>query len=111
MAICHQDADAIEAARTRNNVVIFIGYMRRYAEAFLRAKEEIKRMKIDYVRVRDIIGNVSIDRSKLTTERILHFAVWFVSSKVWRVSRGSRQSSSERHGGKDRIRYRLTSSF
>lgn len=41
-------------------VLIFVGYMRRYAPAFELAKGMISSMKnIDYVRVRDIIGPVS----------------------------------------------------
>ena len=45
MALSHQDADDIEAARVRNGVVAFIGYMRRYATAFLRVKELVKEAK------------------------------------------------------------------
>lgn len=40
-------------------VVVFVGYMRRYAVAFLRMKEEIATLKtIHYATVRDIIGEV-----------------------------------------------------
>lgn len=39
---------------------MFVGYMRRYAAAFLRMKEEITKLRsIHYVTVRDIIGEVS----------------------------------------------------
>jgi hypothetical protein len=59
MAQTEAEADAIEAARQRNGVVIFVGYMRRYATALLRMKEVLAGKEIKYVRVRDIIGRVS----------------------------------------------------
>lgn len=46
MAQTEAEADAIEEARVRNNVVVFIGYMRRYATALGRLKEEIKGKEI-----------------------------------------------------------------
>ncbi|OWT40795.1 hypothetical protein C362_01008 [Cryptococcus neoformans Bt1] len=52
-----KEADAVEEARVRNSVVIFVGYMRRYATAFTRFKEAIAGKDIKYVRVRDIIGD------------------------------------------------------
>ncbi|WVQ80389.1 hypothetical protein IAT38_002494 [Cryptococcus sp. DSM 104549] len=57
MAQTPAEYDAVEEARVRNNVVVFVGYMRRYATALERLKEEIKGKQIKYVRVRDIIGN------------------------------------------------------
>jgi len=42
MAQTLAEADAIEEARVRNGVVIFVGYMRRYATALDRLKEAIK---------------------------------------------------------------------
>lgn len=63
------EADALEEARKRNNVVIFVGYMRRYATAFKRFKDAINGKDIKYVRVRDIIGGVSaIQNSGATTK-------------------------------------------
>ena len=59
MAQTVEEADAIAAARKNNHVVIFVGYMRRYAEALSRVKQVIKGEEIKYVRVRDIIGRVS----------------------------------------------------
>jgi predicted dehydrogenase len=51
------EADAIIQARDDANVQIMVGYMRRYAPAFTQAVEEVKKLdKINYVRVRDIIG-------------------------------------------------------
>lgn len=81
MALTHADAQSIIDAEARNKVspacsanfrfgaeisrpsqvTIFVGYMRRYATAFEVAKKEIQSIKkIDYVRVRDIIGFVSV---------------------------------------------------
>lgn len=60
MAQTLAEADAIEAARLEYGVVIFVGYMRRYAPALERLKEEIKGKEIKYVRVRDIIGRASV---------------------------------------------------
>ncbi|WWD09095.1 hypothetical protein V865_007215 [Kwoniella europaea PYCC6329] len=57
MAQTLREYDLVEEARVKNNVVIFVGYMRRYATALERLKEEIKGKEIKYVRVRDIIGN------------------------------------------------------
>ncbi|ORY30209.1 hypothetical protein BCR39DRAFT_153929 [Naematelia encephala] len=57
MAQTLAECEAIEAARVKYGVVIFVGYMRRYATALERVKEAIKGKKIRYVRVRDIIGN------------------------------------------------------
>ncbi|TYJ54255.1 hypothetical protein B9479_005100 [Cryptococcus floricola] len=59
MAQTLAEYDAVEEARVRNNVVIFVGYMRRYAPALERLKKEIEGKQIKYVRVRDIIGNNS----------------------------------------------------
>ncbi|KAB5589619.1 hypothetical protein CTheo_6936 [Ceratobasidium theobromae] len=57
MTLTNEEADSIIAARERNNVIIFVGYMRRYAPAFIEAVKMVRNMKkIDYVRVRDIIG-------------------------------------------------------
>lgn len=58
MAQTLAEYDAVEEARVRNGVVVFVGYMRRYAPALERLKEEIKGKTVKYVRVRDIIGNV-----------------------------------------------------
>ena len=78
MCLSESEADKIEAARKESGKVVFIGTMRRYAEAFLRVKElvqELPKSEIQYsegdstlqvrpayqsVRVRDIIGSVSV---------------------------------------------------
>jgi predicted dehydrogenase len=60
MAQTFVEAEAIEEARKRNDVVIFVGYMRRFAPALDLLKAEIEGKQIRYVRVRDIIGKASV---------------------------------------------------
>ena len=57
VALTLADAEAIARARDEAGKQVMVGYMRRYAPAFLRAVEEVKGLeRITYVRVRDIIG-------------------------------------------------------
>ncbi|MBB6734109.1 Gfo/Idh/MocA family protein [Cohnella zeiphila] len=57
MTLTVADADAMIRARDESGVRIMVGYMRRYAPALLQTLEEIQTLgKIEYVRVRDIIG-------------------------------------------------------
>jgi predicted dehydrogenase len=51
------DANAIIRARDAAGVQAMVGYMRRFAPAYTSAVEEVKQLgKINYVRIRDIIG-------------------------------------------------------
>ncbi|KAM0747024.1 NAD(P)-binding protein [Meredithblackwellia eburnea MCA 4105] len=60
MALTQSEADRIVEVQKQNRTLIFIGYMRRYAPAFLYAKEIVSKMqKITYVRVRTILGGNS----------------------------------------------------
>ncbi|CAM3377763.1 Gfo/Idh/MocA family oxidoreductase [Paenibacillus lupini] len=57
MCLTFAEADAIIEARDRNQIQIMIGYMRRYAPAFVQAVKEIGGIEhIGYARIRDIIG-------------------------------------------------------
>ncbi|CAG8922224.1 unnamed protein product [Penicillium salamii] len=57
MALNDRDADALISAERESTGRVMVGYMRRYAPAFLDAVKEIGGMdKILYARVRDIIG-------------------------------------------------------
>lgn len=57
MCISLREANDIIAARDLAGVQVMVAYMRRFAPAFLQAVEEVRRLeKINYVRVRDIIG-------------------------------------------------------
>ncbi|HVL26022.1 MAG TPA: Gfo/Idh/MocA family oxidoreductase [Thermomicrobiales bacterium] len=58
MCLSPAEAEAIIAARDAAGVQVMVGYMRRYAPAFTAAVDEVKKLdKINYVRVRDIIGH------------------------------------------------------
>ncbi|KPM37652.1 hypothetical protein AK830_g8880 [Neonectria ditissima] len=60
LALNYRDLDAIINAEKTSQARVFVGYQRRYAEAFLDALEEVGSMeKIEYIRVRDIIGQNS----------------------------------------------------
>ncbi|KAF5325786.1 hypothetical protein D9611_000991 [Ephemerocybe angulata] len=57
MTLTTSDAESIISAQKRNSVIIWVGYMRRYAAAFIEATKIVRSMKkIEYARVRDIIG-------------------------------------------------------
>lgn len=57
MALNQADADAIIQARDEAQKQVMVGYMRRFAPAFVQAVEQVKSMEaIQYARVRDIIG-------------------------------------------------------
>ncbi len=51
------EAEAIIRARDEAGVKMMVGYMRRYAPAFVQAVEEVRKLdRIKYARIRDIIG-------------------------------------------------------
>src|SRR6266496_38374 len=57
MCLTRQEAEAIIKARDEAGVQVMVGYMRRFAPAFVEAAEHIRALeKINYARVRDIIG-------------------------------------------------------
>ena len=57
LALNYRDIDAIIAAESVSQGRVFVGYQRRYAAAFLDAVKEVGGMeKVQYARVRDIIG-------------------------------------------------------
>lgn len=58
MCLTPAEGAAIIRARDEGGVRIMVGYMRRFAPAFLLLAEELRRFeRINYVRVRDIIGS------------------------------------------------------
>ena len=68
MCLSPREADDIIAARDRSGRTVMVGYMRRFAPAFLEAKERVAGLgTINYVRVRDIIGRnqLIVDRTSL----------------------------------------------
>ncbi|MEY2606335.1 MAG: hypothetical protein QOH31_4157 [Verrucomicrobiota bacterium] len=57
MCVTHREANQIIVAEKNSNVVVQVGYMRRYAPAFLEACEVVRKMgEIKFARVRDFIG-------------------------------------------------------
>ena len=57
MCLTRQEVEAIIKARDEAGVQVMVGYMRRYAPAFVQAVEQVRALeKITYARVRDIIG-------------------------------------------------------
>ena len=57
MCLTLAEADEIIRARDEHGVQVMVAYMRRFAPAFIRAKEEVEKLgNINYARVRDIIG-------------------------------------------------------
>ena len=66
MCLSLAEADAIIRVRDEAGVHVMVAYMRRFAPAFVQAVEEVRRLgKINYARVRDIIGRnrLIIDQS------------------------------------------------
>ena len=60
-ALNYRDIDVLIEAELASKGKIFVGYMRRYAAAFLEAVDEVGGLnKIQYARVRDIIGPNSV---------------------------------------------------
>jgi predicted dehydrogenase len=61
MCITRREAEQIVAAQKKSGVAVQVGYMRRYAPAFLEGCEIVKAMKeIKFARVRDFIGSNSL---------------------------------------------------
>src|SRR6266849_8045097 len=57
MCLTRREAESIIKARDEAGVQVMVGYMRRYAPAFVQAVEHVRGLeKINYARVRDIIG-------------------------------------------------------
>lgn len=68
MCLTRHEADTIIKARDEAGVQVMVGYMRRYAPAFVQAAEQVRALdKINYARVRDIIGQNSqfVDQSSV----------------------------------------------
>jgi predicted dehydrogenase len=61
MCLNLREADEIIAARDRSGATVMVGYMRRFAPAFLEAKDQLADLgPVNFVRVRDIIGRNSL---------------------------------------------------
>ncbi|KAK7207653.1 hypothetical protein BZA70DRAFT_271866 [Myxozyma melibiosi] len=76
MALNNRDADLIAEAAKKSKGKVMVGYMRRYAPIFEDAVKEIGGLdKINYARVRDIIGpnSVFVDQSGTYPKRFSDF--------------------------------------
>jgi predicted dehydrogenase len=61
MCVTRREAEQIVVAQKKSGVAVQVGYMRRYAPAFLEGCEIVKAMKeIKFARVRDFIGSNSL---------------------------------------------------
>ncbi|WP_270888804.1 Gfo/Idh/MocA family protein [Pedococcus sp. 5OH_020] len=68
MCLSPREADEIIAARDRSGRTLMVGYMRRFAPAFLQAKERLESLgRVNYVRVHDVIG-----RNQLIVDQTSH---------------------------------------
>ncbi|KIW63657.1 hypothetical protein PV04_08642 [Phialophora macrospora] len=101
MALCLRDADAIIEAEERSKGRVMVGYMRRYAAAFLEAVKEVGGMdKILYARVRDIIGPNShfVAQSGTFPKVFKDFSLDIVRDKNERASELAHQALSAECG-------------
>ena len=100
MCLTLREADEIIRARDEAGVQVMVAYMRRFAPAFVQAVEEVKRLpKINYARVRDIIGRnrLVIDQSSV----VLRFDDVPAAAQQDRAERAKRLVD-EAIGGTDR---------
>ena len=68
MCLTFAEAEAIIRARDETGVQVMVGYMRRFAPAFMQAVTEVRGLgKINYARIRDIIGRnrLIVDQSSV----------------------------------------------
>lgn len=114
MALSRVDAERIVVARDNAGVHAMVGYMRRFAPAFLEAIDEVRRLeKINYVRVRDIIGRnrLFIDQTS-NVVRPTDFPPESVTDRAERAMSQVRQAigdAAERYSGIYRLLCGLSS--
>ncbi|KAM5345646.1 hypothetical protein ACJ41O_011507 [Fusarium nematophilum] len=76
-ALCFRDLDRLLEAEKASKGRVFVGTMRRYATAFIDAVQEVGGMdKIQYARVRDIIGpnSIFVDQSGTFPQKFSDFS-------------------------------------
>jgi predicted dehydrogenase len=89
MCLTFAEAEAIIRARDETGVHVMVGYMRRFAPAFVQAVAEVRELgKINYARIRDIIGRnrLIIDQSSV----VLRFDDIPEEAKLDRTERAER---------------------
>jgi hypothetical protein len=60
MALSPTGAQVIETARKESGKIVFVGYMRRYAQAFLRVKEMVKELKTGDIKYGELSSFVTV---------------------------------------------------
>ncbi|KAK5045723.1 hypothetical protein LTR84_009092 [Exophiala bonariae] len=86
-ALCFRDIELLIEGERKSQGKIFVGTMRRFAPAFIDALQEVGgRSKIQYVRVRDIIGanSVFVDQSGTFPEKFNDFSPADMEDRVRR---------------------------
>ncbi|HEX6757095.1 MAG TPA: Gfo/Idh/MocA family oxidoreductase, partial [Propionibacteriaceae bacterium] len=89
MCLTFPEAEAIIQARDETSVQVMVGYMRRFAPAFVQAVAEVRELgKINYARIRDIIGRnrLIIDQSSV----VLRYEDVPEQAKIDRTARAER---------------------
>jgi predicted dehydrogenase len=89
MCLTFPEAEAIIQARDETGVQVMVGYMRRFAPAFVQAVAEVRGLgKINYARIRDIIGRnrLIIDQSSV----VLRYDDVPEQAKIDRTARAER---------------------
>lgn len=97
MCLTFSEAAAIIRARDAAGVKIMVGYMRRFAPAFTEATRQVKTLsKINYARVRDLIGQNSffIEQSTIV-QRFNDFPDWAGPDRVERANRLVKEAIGE----------------
>jgi len=68
MCLSPREAEAVIRARDRSGALVMVGYMRRFAPAFLEAKELLPTLgRVNFARVHDVIG-----RNQLIVDQTAH---------------------------------------
>ena len=89
MCLTFTEAEAIIQARDESGVQVMVGYMRRFAPAFVQAVAEVRGLEtINYARIRDIIGRnrLIVDQSSV----VLRYDDVPESAKIDRTARAAR---------------------
>lgn len=86
MCFTFREAESIIEARDAAGVQVMVGYMRRFAPAFLQGVDEVKHFdRINYARIRDIIGQKPFFTDQ--TSRTIRFSDIPESARVDRAER------------------------
>jgi hypothetical protein len=95
--MCLTLAEAIGRARDDADVRVMVAYMRRFAPAFLLAVDEVRQLaKINYARIRDIIGgNALIIEQSSVVHRFADVPEEMIRDKAARAARPVREAIGE----------------